>query len=188
MRSDSLARRMMAPALNLALGLALAATVAACSSSASTSAASSGSGSASAPPSASASAPASASASSTFSSPSAVAAITANWEKFFNSSTSNAERVTLLQNGSTFSGAIKEFASLPLASGIGAKVTNVTLNSPTAATVTYNITASGTSLLSGQKGAAVYQGGTWKVGDASLCALFKLIPGGTVPSACSSVG
>jgi hypothetical protein len=96
--------------------------------------------------------------------------------------------VALLQNGSTFSGAIKDFASLPLASGIGAKVTNVTLNSSTSATVTYTITSSGTSLLSGQKGAAVYQGGTWKVGDASLCALFKLIPGGTVPSACSSVG
>ena len=184
MRSDSLARRMMTPALNLTLGLALAVTVAACSSSSSTSAASSGSASASAPPSASASAPAS----STVSSPSAVAAITATWEKFFNSSTSTAERVALLQNGSTFSGAIKDFASLPLASGIGAKVTNVTLNSPTSATVTYNITSSGTSLLSGQKGAAVYQGGTWKVGDASLCALFKLIPGGTVPSACSSVG
>jgi hypothetical protein len=188
MRSDSLARRLMTPALNLTLGLALAATVAACSSSASTSAASSGSGSASAPASASASAPPSASASSTFSSPSAVAAITANWEKFFNSSTSAAQRVALLQNGSTFSEAIKEFASLPLASGIGAKVTNVTLNSPTAATVTYNITSGGTSLLSGQKGAAVLQGGTWKVGDASLCALFKLIPGGTVPSACSSAG
>ena len=189
MRSDSLARRLMTPALNLTLGLALAATVAACSSSASTSAAGSGSGSASAPPSASASGTASGpSASSTFSSPGAVAAITAAWEKFFNSSTSTAERVTLLQNGSTFSGAIKEFASLPLASGIGAKVTNVTLNSPTSATVTYNITSGGTSLLSGQKGAAVYQGGTWKVGDASLCALFKLIPGGTVPSACSSVG
>jgi hypothetical protein len=186
MRSDSLARRLMTPALNLTLGLALAATVAACSSSASTSAASSGS--ASAPASASASAPASASASSTFSSPSAVAAITSAWEKFFNSSTSTADRVALLQNGSTFSGAIKDFASLPLASGIGAKVTNVTLNSSTSATVTYTITSSGTSLLSGQKGAAVYQGGTWKVGDTSLCALFKLIPGGTVPSACSSVG
>ena len=187
MRSDSLARRMMTPALNLTLGLALAVTVAACSSSSSTSAAGSGSGSASAPASASeaASGP---SATSTFNSPSAVAAITATWEKFFNSSTSTAERVALLQNGSTFSGAIKDFASLPLASGIGAKVTNVTLKSTTSATVTYNITSSGTSLLSGQKGAAVYQGGTWKVGDASLCALFKLIPGGTVPSACSSVG
>ena len=187
MRSDSLARRMMTPALNLTLGLALAVTVAACSSSSSTSAASSGSGSASASAPASASASAPAASGSSASSSGAVAAITATWEKFFNSSTSTAERVALLQNGSTFSGAIKDFASLPLASGIGAKVTNVTLNSTTSATVTYNITSSGTSLLSGQKGAAVYQGGTWKVGDASLCALFKLIPGGTVPSACSSV-
>lgn len=187
MRSDSLARRMMTPALRLTLGLALAATVAACSSSSSTSAASSGSASASAPASASASASAPAASSSSAGSSSAVAAITATWEKFFNSSTSTAERVALLQNGSTFSQAIKEFASLPLASGIGAKVTNVTVNSATSATVTYNITSSGTSLLSGQKGAAVYQDGTWKVGDASLCALFKLIPGGTVPSACSSV-
>ena len=185
---SSLARRMMTPALNLTLGLALAVTVAACSSSSSTSAASSGSGSASASAPASASASAPAASGSSASSSGAVAAITATWEKFFNSSTSTAERVALLQNGSTFSGAIKDFASLPLASGIGAKVTNVTLNSSTSATVTYNITSSGTSLLSGQKGAAVYQGGTWKVGDASLCALFKLIPGGTVPSACSSVG
>jgi len=27
----------------------------------------------------------------------------------------------------------------------------------------------------------------WNVGDASLCGLFKLIPGGTVPAACNSV-
>jgi hypothetical protein len=48
--------------------------------------------------------------------------------------------------------------------------------------------ASGSSLLSGQTGTSVYQDGTWKVGDASLCALFKLIPGGSVPSACGSSG
>jgi hypothetical protein len=77
---------------------------------------------------------------------------------------------------------------MPLASGIGAKVTNVTLNSATSATVTYDISSGSTSLLSGEKGAAIYQGGTWKVGDASLCGLFKLIPGGTVPSACSAIG
>jgi len=52
--------------------------------------------------------------------------------------------------------------------------------------VTYDITAGRTSLLSNQHGTAVYEDGTWKVGDASLCGLFKLIPGGTVPSACSS--
>jgi hypothetical protein len=77
---------------------------------------------------------------------------------------------------------------MPLASNIGAKVTAVTVNTPTSATVTYNITSSGSSLLSNQKGTSVNQGGTWKVGTASLCALLKLIPGGSVPSACSSAG
>jgi hypothetical protein len=45
-----------------------------------------------------------------------------------------------------------------------------------------------TTLLGGQSGTAVYQDGVWKVGDASLCNLFKLVPGGSVPAACSSVG
>ena len=100
-----------------------------------------------------------------------------------------AERAALLQNGTKFEAAIKAFASLPLASGIGAKVTNVTVNSATKAAVTYNLTSSdGSALLSNQKGVAVYQDGTWKVGDESLCGLFRLIPGGTVPAACNSAG
>ena len=42
----------------------------------------------------------------------------------------------------------------------------MTVDSATKATVTYDITSSGgTALLSGQKGTAVYQDGTWKVGD-----------------------
>ena len=118
-----------------------------------------------------------------------MAEITTNWEKFFSSSTPVAEKATLLQNGSTFEAAIKAFANFPLASSLGAKVTDVTVNSATSATVTYSITtASGSTLLPNQKGTAVYQDGVWKVGDASLCGLFKLIPGGTVPSACSSAG
>ena len=181
MRFNLLARRITA----LAAGLALAATVAACSSSSSSSAATSG---ASSPAASSPAATGSSGAGSSPASSGAVAEITANWEKFFNSSTPTAERVALLQNGSKLEAAIKAFATLPLASGIGAKVTNVTVNSATSATVTYDITSGGTSLLSGQKGTAVYQDGTWKVGDASLCGLFKLIPGGTVPSACSSAG
>ena len=40
----------------------------------------------------------------------------------------------------------------------------------------------------GQTGTAVYQNGVWKVGDASLCGLLKLVPGGSVPAACSSAG
>jgi hypothetical protein len=117
-----------------------------------------------------------------------VAQITANWEKFFSSSTTASQKAALLQNGSKFTSAISDFAQLPLASGIGAKVTKVVVNSAAKATVTYNITSGGTSLLSGQTGTSVYQDGTWKVGDASLCGLFKLIPGGSVPAACASSG
>jgi hypothetical protein len=152
-----------------ALALVLAVTVAACSSSSS-------SGS---------SAPSSAAASPTVS---AAAQITANWEKFFDASTPTAQRVALLQNGTVFAPAITAFSKLPLANGIGAKVTAVTVTSATGATVTYNIVSGNTALLSGQKGTSVYQDGTWKVGDASLCGLFKLIPGGSVPAACSSAG
>ena len=179
MRFKLLARRMAAPAL----GLALAATVAACSSSSTSSAA--------APPSSAASAPSSAAPSSpsTGSTADAAAQITANWEKFFDAHTTVAEKVKLLQNGAALEAAIKTFANFPLASGIGAKVTNVTVNSATKAAVTYNLTSSdGSALLSNQKGVAVYQDGTWKVGDASLCGLFKLIPGATVPAACNSAG
>jgi len=174
MRFHLVARRVI---LAPALGLALAAAVAACSSSGTSSSSSSPATSAPAT-----SAPASSNNSA------AVAEITANWEKFFNSSTSTSDRVTLLQNGSTFAAAIAALAKLPLANGIGAKVTSVTVTSPTSATVIYNITGGGTTLLGGQTGKAVYQDGVWKVGDASLCGLFKLVPGGTVPAACNSVG
>ena len=174
----ALARRaILAPAL----ALALAAAVAACSSSSSSSSSSSApASSAPAATSAAASTPAAANTSG------AVAQITANWEKFFASSTPVSEKVTLLQNGSVFSGAISGLTSL--VSGLGAKVTGVTVNSPTSATVTYNLTAGGSSLLSGQTGTSVYENGVWKVGDASLCGLLGLVPGGSKPAACSSAG
>ena len=183
MRFNLLARRIIA----LALGLALAVAVAACSSSSSTSAATSPSSSAASSPAASAPA-ASSSAPASSSSSAAVAQITANWEKFFNASTTASQKAALLQNGSKFTSAISAFAQIPLASGIGAKVTKVVVTSSTTATVTYNITAGGSNLLSGKTGTSVYQDGIWKVGDASLCALFTLIPGGSVPPACSTAG
>ena len=180
MRFDLLARRIMA----LALGPALAVAVTACSSSSSTSAATSPSSSAASSPAVTGSSSAPASSSTT----DAVADITANWEKFFNASTPLSQRVALLQNGSSFSSAINDFSKLPLAGGIGAKVTGVTVNSATSATVTYSIVSGTTTLLGGQSGTSVYQDGTWKVGDGSLCGLFKLVPGGTVPAACNSAG
>jgi hypothetical protein len=184
-RFNLLARRI---ALAPTLALTVALTVAACSSSSSTSASTSPSSSSAPVASSSALSSSAPSSPSTGSSAAAVAQITANWEKFFSSSTPAAEKASLLQNGSKFTAAISTFLTLPLASGIGAKVTAVTVTSATSATVTYDLTAIGTTLLSNQHGTAVYQNGVWKVGDASLCGLFKLIPGGTVPSACSSVG
>ena len=173
MRFQLVARRII---LAPALALALAAAVAACSNSSSSS--SSSTGATSAPAS-------SASASSSSNNSAAVAQITTNWEKFFNASTPNSERVALLQNGNAFSGAISGLISL--APGLAANVTNVTVNSATSATVTYNLTAGGTSLFtSSQTGKAVYENGVWKVGDASLCSLLRLVPGGTTPSACNS--
>jgi hypothetical protein len=173
MRFPLVTRRiLLAPALALALALA----VAACSSSSSSSSSSAPATSAPAS-SAPASAPASGNAA-------AAAEITANWEKFFNASTPTSQRVALLQNGAAFAVAITGLSHL--VSGLGATVTSVTVTSPTSATVKYNLTASGSTLLSGQTGTAVYENGTWKVGDASLCGLLKLVPGGSTPAACSS--
>lgn len=169
------------------LGLALIAAASACSSSGS-SATTTPPTSASAPVGSPSAVPASSSAAPATSAPAnAAAEITANWEKFFDSSTSVAEKAKLLENGGTFSSAIQSLVNLPLASGLGAKVTAVVVNSATSATVSYNIVAGGSTLLANQTGKAVYQDGIWKVGDATLCNLFKLIPGGSVPSACSSV-
>jgi hypothetical protein len=187
MRFTPAARRM---ALVPALGLALALTATACSSSnssspATASSSSSSPSSASAPASPGGSMAASSSAS-TGTSSAAAAQITANWEKFFSASTSTADRVKLLQNGSSYSAAISAFSQNPLAKDLAAKVTKVAVNSATQATVTYNIISNGSKVLSGQQGTAVLQSGTWKVGDSSLCNLFKLIPGGSVPAACKA--
>jgi hypothetical protein len=175
-----------------ALGAAIAIAVAACGSS----------GSATSPSSSSPSTTASASASpsatmSTGATPSgqgshpssAEAAIEANWAAFFLSSTPIARRVALLQNGSAFESVIKAQAGSALASSATAKVNSVTVESSTQAKVIYSIFLSGSPALPNQPGVAVYQDGTWKVGDASFCGLLKLENTGStakLPAACSS--
>ncbi len=182
MRFQLLARRItLAPTLAVVLAL----TVAACSSSSSTSASTSSSSS-SAPAASSPASSAAASSPSTGGSSAAVAQITANWEAFFDGKTSAAKKITLLQNGQKFASVINAQAGSSIATGAGAKVTAVVVNSPTSATVSYNITLNGTPALSNQTGTAVYQDGSWKVGDVSFCELLKLENGGTAPSVCSS--
>ncbi len=164
MRSHPLARRIIsAPAL----GLALLAALAACGSSSTSSVS----------PSPSA-----------HSSPSAKALITANWEAFFSGKTSAAKKITLLQNGQAFATIINAQSGSSMASSASAKVTKVTVTSTTQATVAYNILLGTTPALTNQSGLAVYQNGTWKVGDASFCALLALENGGKAPSVCSSAG
>jgi hypothetical protein len=174
---------------------ALGVTLAACGSSGS------GSSAASTPPSsaaASSSAPASsapassapATSSSTPASSSAAAStIAANWTAFFNAKTPVAQRTNLVQDGQDFAAVIKAQASSGLASAASAKVTKVTVTSPTQATVVYNIVVAGQAVLSNQSGTAVLQDGTWKVGLSSFCGLLTLEAGGKttgLPSQCKA--
>ncbi|HLH46220.1 MAG TPA: hypothetical protein VKV25_03610 [Acidimicrobiales bacterium] len=119
---------------------------------------------------------------------SAVAQIRADWTTFFKGSTPNARRVALLQDGSQFAQAIAAQSKSGLAKTASAKVTKVTVTSPTKAKVEYSISDEGVTALPHQSGVAVKQGGTWKVGDASFCALLTLEAGGKtsgLPAACS---
>jgi hypothetical protein len=120
---------------------------------------------------------------------SAVSQITANWEAFFSPSSSVSKRISLLQDGPQVQAAVQSLLGSSFASQASAKVTKVTLNSPTQATVIYTVLLSGTPTLKNQKGTAVYENGTWKVGVQSFCSLAALANGGKttgLPSACQS--
>jgi len=165
-----------------AVGLVLAAAITACSSSGSSS-----SSATSVPPATSTSAAPATSAAGG----SAVAQITANWEKFFSSSTPNSERVQLLENGSQFSSALTAFSASPLAAAVTSKVDAVTVTSATQANVKYDLSAAGTTVATGATGTAVLQDGVWKVGDEVFCGLLKegaSILNIKLPAACSSAG
>jgi hypothetical protein len=170
-------RRLVSPIL---LACAACLGMAACSSSTS-----------SAPPASSPSASPSAASTSTASS--AVSAdekaITANWTAFFNPKTSVAQRVKLLQDGSAFASVIQAQAGSSLASSASAQVTKVTVITTSEAAVTYNVLLAGTPALKNQAGTAVYEDGTWKVGDASFCGLLTLENAGKtsgLPAVCKS--
>jgi hypothetical protein len=130
--------------------------------------------------------------SSATSSASAESAIKTNWVAFFSSSTPVSRRVALLQDGSAFASLISAQAKSSLASSASATVNSVSGVTSTQATVVYSINALGSTALPHQKGVAVYQDGTWKVGLTSFCGLLQLektsglvkLP--SLPSACSS--
>ena len=105
----------------------------------------------------------------------AKAKIIADWKAFFSSKTPASEKVKLVQDGSQFAQVIKAQAGSPMAQGVTASVSSVTLNKAmTRATVVYTISIDGKPALANQKGSAVLQAGTWKVGALSFCALLLL--------------
>ena len=115
----------------------------------------------------------------------ATAAVTADWQAFFPGATPAARKIALVQQGQQFATTIKAQASSPIAQGTQAKVTSVTITSPTTADVTYSIVMGGQTALPDQKGQAVLEGGVWKVSAASFQDLLKLEQGasGVMPSA-----
>jgi len=119
---------------------------------------------------------------------SAQQAITTNWEAFFNPQTPVAKRVSLLQHGSLFASVIRAQAGSSLASQASAKVTKVTVTSPTQADVTYTILLAGAPVLKNQHGVAVNEGGTWKVGVTSFCGLLTVENNGKTPTVCKAAG
>ena len=97
-----------------------------------------------------------------------------DWVAFFAGSTSAKRKIALLQDGQNFARIISSQASSPVAASVTAKVAAVTVTSATRAKVHYTLDLGGQPALANQTGVAVLQGGTWKVGDQSFCALLAL--------------
>lgn len=114
----------------------------------------------------------------------ATAAISKNYETFFNSKTSVAKRVSLLQDGSQFSSIIAAQQHSPLAAGLKAKVVSVSNITTSQADVKYDLIVGGSKVP--QTGVAVYEDGTWKVGVATFCGLLNLEGLKSMPAVCSS--
>ena len=111
--------------------------------------------------------------------------ITTNWEQFFASTTTVQAREQLLENGSQFAGLMTtEFNALGSQSP-SAIVSSVDVVSSTSANVYYKVELNKQPILTGQKGQAVFQDGTWKVGDATLCGLLSM--DGQHPAICKGL-
>jgi len=111
--------------------------------------------------------------------------IKAAYTGFFTTTTSLDAHVALVQDGAKFRSVIKSFLSNPLAKGVTATVSSVTMQGANKAKVIYGVKITLFSL-SNQTGYAVLQGGKWKVADSTLCALVSLAGAGSTPAACRS--
>ena len=109
--------------------------------------------------------------------------IKAAYTGFFTTKTSLADHVALMEDGAKFKPVIESFLSNPLATGVSATVSSVTMQGADKAKVVYSVKVAGISLAN-QTGYAVRQDGKWKVADSTLCGLVSLA--GPTPAACKS--
>jgi len=118
----------------------------------------------------------------------AKAQIKANWEKFFAYRTKTAVAKSLLEDGSSMSGAIA-FARLEQRQTHlkqAARVKLIVFTSATSANVTWALLNGTQVLLPSASGSAVYIDGTWKVSKQSFCTLVTLGANGKPVPGCPS--
>lgn len=111
----------------------------------------------------------------------ATAQIKQNWQTFFDPKTTIPSKEKYLENGTVLAPLLQGFAADPRVSQVSAAVTNVAFTSATTATVTYALSLQGTVVEPNATGKAVLQDGTWKVADATLCALVALTGNTSLP-------
>jgi hypothetical protein len=114
----------------------------------------------------------------------AAAAIKDAYAKFFAPDTPEQVSLGLLQNGPQFKAAVEQQGGSSYAQKSSAKVSEVSVVSPTTAKVTFTIYVNGQAMLRDQPGYAVKQDGTWKIAEYTFCGLLTLE--GSPPDACKS--
>ena len=116
----------------------------------------------------------------------AKAAITANWQTFFDASTPPAQAVALLEDGDQLGAALQLAKQERAATKINqkAKVSGIVFTSATSATVTYDLLNGTTAVLPGATGTAVYVDGKWKVSKSTFCSLVTLGNNNKAPAGC----
>jgi hypothetical protein len=103
-----------------------------------------------------------------------LAQIRSNWITFFDGSKPADSKIPLLENGQDFAAVLRLQAQGPLAQGSTVTVSDISFLAPGRAKVSYSILVDAKPALPNQVGLSVLEDGTWKVADASFCALLTL--------------
>ncbi|WP_329534817.1 hypothetical protein OG568_38095 [Streptomyces sp. NBC_01450] len=108
-----------------------------------------------------------------------------NWEKFFSPSVPVKDKLSYLENGDRMTAVVQGFSGDKRGQQVAAHVQKVVFTSPAEAEVTYALTLKGATALPNAAGTAVFENGTWKVSDNTLCALVALSgDGSATPAGC----